>query len=768
MKTKQLAVAIAGLTCAQVVPQAYAEQSKQYEMSLEEIVVTATRRAERLQEVPLAVNAVSGEQLKKTAFKDITDIAYTFSGVQYGETPNDDGFRVRGIGTMGGFSSASEAPVGLVVDNVVVGFGNPMGSLGDIERVEVLKGPQGTQFGKNASSGVINVTTRRPDTEAFSGSIYTSYATLNEHDINGLINLPLSDTMAMSVYAFSREHDGYVDNVVRNEEWGGRKNYGTRVKFSADPSDTLSLYLIADYSKEKLTGPGQVWTLNKLSDSAASPGGAFGLPFVDLNGLGVTVGSENDESIEDGEGYIDTENYGVSLQADLDIGEYTLSSITAWREYNEGEFRYAIDAAPYSKFKARETGQIKRLYSQELRITSPAHDSFEYVAGLYLSRQETGLGNDASATLAPAQPYLDQPVISITNGDSTTQTTSDSAAIFIDGKFHINNQFSLLGGLRLTRDKVEAETYSQVDNDFATDVTIPYGPRPYQKADASETDVSGRFGVEYQAAEDLLLYGTYAKGYLGPTITFSGLTGTQSSVAPQKVDDVTIGFKSQFMDRRLTLNGNIFYDDFTDLQTSVFDGFEFLTQNAGGAETKGLELEVTYLMTPNLTVNASYTYSDAEFTDYITDCPKSIVAAGNELTLCAEPGSNSTTHLYQADGQPLPGAPKNSAVLGFVYDNQLTDKLLFDIAANASYRSATQNSVGDKNTIQEGYTIVNLSAGLNSAEDTWRVGLFVRNLFDKDYNSAILSLPFADAGSYVNWRVRNAERTVGAEVSYSF
>ncbi|MET0366090.1 MAG: TonB-dependent receptor plug domain-containing protein, partial [Sphingobium sp.] len=151
----------------------------------EDIVVTASRRAERLQDVPIAVSAISAEQLGKTGFKNLTDIAYTFSGVQFGTTPNDAGFRVRGVGTLGGFTSASEAPVGLVVDNVVVGFGSPVNSLGDLERIEVLKGPQGTQFGKNASSGIINITTKKPQLGKLTGNAFASYGSLNERDIHG-------------------------------------------------------------------------------------------------------------------------------------------------------------------------------------------------------------------------------------------------------------------------------------------------------------------------------------------------------------------------------------------------------------------------------------------------------------------------------------------------------------------------------------------------------------------------------------------------------
>jgi len=744
-----------------------------------DIVVTATRRAERLQDVPLAVNAISGEQLAATGFKDLTNIASTFSGVQFGTTPNDSGFRVRGVGTLGGFSSASEAPVGLVVDNVVIGFGSPVNSLGDLERIEVLKGPQGTQFGKNASSGVINITTKKPELEKFSGNIFGSYGSLNERDIHGSVNIPIGSKAALNIFAFDRAYDGYVDNVVRNEKWGGQHYYGTRAKLLIEPADGFSVYVIGDYSRQKQKGPGQIWTLNRLSSAQTAPGGIVGLPFVNLAALGVTPGPDNDKSIENGAGYIDVENYGASLQMDLELGDYTLTSVTAFREANEAPYVYSIDGLPYTKFSAVAAGETKRSYSQELRLTSPQGRPLEYIAGLYLSRQKTGLGDGQSAILQPAMPYSSFPSVSITAGYNVTRTKSDSAALFFDGKYHVTDTFSLIGGARLTRDKVMASNFSYVDpalpafvppmpsNGFTPSGTVPYVPRTLQTGNVKKTDISGRFGAEYKPNRDLLFFATFARGYLGPTVTFSGLTGTRSTVAPQTVKDLTAGAKMQFLDRTLTVNINGFWDKYKDLQTSVFNGQEFLTENAGAAEVKGFELELIARPIPHFSVNTSFTYSDAKFTDYVTACPTTFVVAGTAAVNCTAPGSTAATPLYDAKGNVLPGSPKYSIVVGANWEQPITESLTFDAAANLSFRSKTQNAVGDKNTIQPAYETVNLNFGVGAEDGAWRVGAFVRNLFKVDYNSAILALPFSDGG-YVNWRTREAERTFGASFEARF
>jgi len=772
---------LAGISLVMFATPAFAQEtapaeSDQGVVQAGDIVVTATRREERLQDVPIAVSAVNADQISATGFKDLTNIQYAFPSVQYGETPNDAGFRIRGVGTLGGFTSSSELPVGLVVDNVVIGFGNPVQSLGDLERIEVLKGPQGTQFGKNASSGVINITSKRPKLGVVSGSVFGSYGSDNERDVHASINLPIGTTAAINLYGFDRSYDGFITNVVRNEKWGGQESYGARGKLLWEPSDSLTVYLIGDYSKTTRKGPGQAWTLNYLDPSLTAPGAPIGLPFVNLAALGVTPGPHNDKSIDDGAGFSSVEYYGASLQLDLDLGDYTATSITAFREQNEGPFAFSIDGLPYAKFYANDPGQSRRAYSQELRITSPSGNALEFIAGAFVSRQETGIGLGQSAVLRPALPYATFPTISITAGYNHTDTRTDSAAGFVDGKYHVSDTFALLGGLRLTHDSVTSHNFSTVDpalapfvppsplNGFTPSGTLPYAPRTLQTGTTSASKLSGRAGFEFKPNRDLLFYGTYARGYLGPTVTFSGLSGTRSNVKPQQVDDITVGAKMQFLDRTLTVNVNGFYDKFKELQTSVFDGTEFLTENAGGAEAKGFEIELVMRPSKALSVNLSYTYSDAKFTDYITACPAYQVRTGASAATCF---MQAGTSVYQAAGEALPGAPRHAVTAGFMYEQPVSSTVKVDLSANASMRSRVNYAVGDPKQSQEGYAIVNVNAGIGQIDDKWRIGVFVRNLFNQDFNTAVIGLPFTD-GAYVNWRSREAERTVGVSLEAKF
>lgn len=771
---KYALLATAGLAALSTPARAQDAQDTETAVDDGEIVVTATRRAERLQDVPLAVNAISGDDLAEAGFRNLTDIQYQFSGVQFGVTGQDGGFRLRGVGTAGGFTSSSEQNVGTVIDNVVIPFGNPVGSLGDLERVEVLKGPQGTQFGKNASSGVVNITTLRPRLGAFSGSAYASYAELNEHDIHGSLNVPLGSTAAFNIYAFHREHDGYVRNVVRNETWGGLENYGLRGKLLWEATDDLSIYLIGDWSKAKRMGPGQLWTLQRLP-SLANPqtAGRFG----SLASLGVVPGFNNLLSAEDGAGFGAEINYGGSLEINYALGDYTLTSVSAYRKLDERPQVFAIDTSPLPIFTAQSNGIDRSFLSEELRLTSPQGSTFEYVAGVYLSRLKSGYGGYTSAQLRPGQPF-NPFIVSITNGRNTATTKSDSIAGFIDGSVRLGGAFRLLGGLRVQQDSVDAAAFSVIDPNFPPappgpprpNVVNNYAARALATGSTKATDWSGRIGFDFKPSEDILLFGTLARGYLGPTVTFSGLTGTRVAVNPQTVRDITFGAKMQFLEKALTVNVNAFFDQYKNLQTSVLRNNEFITENAGGFNANGFELELIMRPSARFSFNASYTYSRTRFTDYITDCPQNFQAAGAAAIAanCTEPTTVGGVARYQARGEALPGAPAHTLTAGVDFNQPIGDSLVFDASANYYLRSRVQYNVGNPDAAQDGYGIAGLNFAIGDVDDAWRVSLFARNLFDKRFHAAIGPLSFSAPGGIWNWNTRDGRRTLGASFETRF
>lgn len=799
MKTITRMTLLAGIGLAAFSTSAFAQEvvdegPAAAEMANEgDIVVTATRRNERLQDVPLAVSAINGDQLAEGGFQKFTDIQYQFSGVQFGTSPNDAGFRLRGVGTAGGFSSSSEQNVGTVVDNVVIPFGNPISSLSDLERIEVLKGPQGTQFGKNASSGVINVTTTKPKFDMFSGKAFFSYAELNEINANAQLNVPLASNAALGLFGFYRRNDGFLENVVRNEMWGGEESYGARAKLLLEPADGFSIYLIGDYSKIDRTGPGQLWTLNHLPFSVGfNP--IMTARFANLAALGVVPGFDNDKSVEEYPGYSSEKNYGVSLEINKELGGgYNLTSVTAYRRLDEGPQVFAIDASSLPIFRAQQDGVDQSFFSQELRVSTPSGSTLEFTGGAYYSIRNVGDRDDFSrAQLRPVFPlaviplgqFSATPIVNISAGQGNTQTRTESIAGFIDGKYHVTDRLALLGGFRVQHDKVNASSYSILDPavvggtvDFSTTppgLVVPYAARPLETGQIAKTGWSGRAGVEYKVTPDVMLFATVARGYLGPTVTFSILTGTKSAVEPQTVRDITIGVKSQLFHRAVTINANVFFDKYKNLQTSVFNGIEFLTENAGGFRANGFEIDASWRVSSEFSINGSFTYSDTKFTDYITACPNVVKSGytcfqGRDANggLLVDSSGNPIL-LVQGAGEPLSGAPKYSATLSADVRLPVNDHLMFDWSANVYYRSRVQYDVANAISFQKGYATIGLNAGLGDPNGKWRVGVFARNLLDQRFVASVIGLPFADAGGEVNWLTREGRRTVGGSVEMKF
>lgn len=760
------AAALSSPSQAQTAPTANVEPAaaNDQEQSPQDIVVTATRRSERLQDVPIAVSVLSGDSLERSGIKTFSDIQYQAPGITIrpASTTTDNGIRLRGVGTIASFASSSEQNVGLVVDGVVMPLGNPVGSLGDIERIEILKGPQGTQFGKNASSGVVSITTSRPTVDGLHGNVFASYGSLDERDIHGDVNLPLSSNLALQVFGYDRAYDDFIYNKTQDRGWGGNHTYGTRAKLYWTPGDGFSALLIGDYQHSHTNGLNP-WTLRDVPVAAgfASPAALQGTP----------IGPDNNVSIENYGGDTVNENYGASLELNKELGAYTLTSITAWREYWVAPSNYSIDASDLDTFQAQSARNGDRFFSQEIRLTSPKGERFEYIAGIYASQLEVGLGSFQSAQLhlSVLPPGV---LLSISNGLGTTQTRSRSVAGFADGSFRLTDKFKLLGGLRVNYDTVRAFSYSVVDPAFPPGpgpggFVVPYTPNALATAKTNKTDWSGRFGFEYKPRQDILLYATAARGYLGPTVTFSILTNTESDVKPQTVKDVTVGAKMQFLHRTLTVNVNAFYDEYKDLQTTVFRNAEFITGNAGGARVRGFELETIMRPTKGLNFSLGYTYSKATFTDYLTDCPTSILLGPNGA-LDARCSFGPAGNQFQGRGYDLVGAPRHTVNAAMNFDLPVSSTLALDGTASVYHRSRIYTTVGDELTAVPGYEIVNMGLGFGRSDGRWRVAVFARNLFDIHYKDSFLTVPFAPTGTVVNSLSREGRRTLGGSVQFKF
>lgn len=734
---------------------------------LEEVLVTATRRTERAQDVPIAIQAISAQDFEKSNYKNPTDLQYLSPSVQVSAS-GGIGFNVRGVGT-NSFNAATEQTVGLVVDGVVQGFVDDIGGdLSDASSIEVLRGPQGTQFGKNASAGVINITTARPSFDAFSTKAHLAYGNLDDTNASVSTNMPLSSTVAASLAASYQNRDGWSYNPVKGKNEGDSDQQGFKGKLLWNASDDLSAYLIASYRKAHIT-PNFLSTYRYLGQGNGSTPPGFG-----ILDYGIVPGSDNTVTAISSNSYRYTTVTGSSLQLDYRLGGYTLTSLTAFM--HETVDTYAtLGGTPIVYVEGPSLSHSSQ-FSQELRLTSPEDQRLRYIGGLYYYRRASdsvGLTAGPWGGLAELLHGAGARV-SFSGGEDHSAYTVQSVAAFADGTLNLTDKLSLIVGGRETYDDARSNLYTvAVDNVYSLFGSGPNGPG---SAGTTNTNFSYRTGLKYAFSPDLMAYATVSRGYKGPLAISVAGSGARI-VKPEIGDAYEVGLKSTWLDNRLIFNADVFHEKFKNFQTSVLDNTivpaQFVLGNAGGMRTQGVETELTVKPLDELEFSTNVAYQDAKFTDFLTSCyssyePVPMATTTNPAAVGAcytIPGT--TTSYMQASGAPLPNASKWNITERAAYKRAISADMAVDAQLSYLYRSAFYTNGADPNTRISGYGIVNLNAGIGNQAGTWRVGVFARNLLDKYYISAIETGIF-DTGGLVNVLNPEARRTVGVSLDVSF
>lgn len=747
------AVATAAPAVAQEAEPASSEQATQ----LGEIIVTAARREQRLQDVPVAVTAVSGETLERSNFREVTDLQYLAPNVTFSATnpvANGGGFQVRGVGTQT-YDSGVEQTVGLVVDGVVIGLPRDPGATGfaDVERIEVLRGPQGTLFGKNASAGVIQIITRNPRLEETSGELSLSYGERNEQVARGAVNLPLGSTATARLSAFYTAQDGAIPYVNHDGAIGDRENQGVRGKLLWQPSDVLSFVLTAEHQEgfardsPILRSLGVNPRYNALFDAyPVKPGEGTFLAF------------------DDGDWTAETAVNGVSLQADYSLGDFTLTSITAWRATEMSQFS-DIDHAPIDIFNFSDGGLDSSQFTQEFRLTSPSGERLEYVAGLFYFKTDiegwtTQKGDFLKfVTGIPVYPPA------VLYGERVQSSATESYAAYGQATFALTEQFKLIGGLRYTNDTTSGSLQVNPVPGYLTYGTL----LPYD-GEVDADNASGRVGVQYEPSRDLMAYATYSTGYKGPAI--DSVAGVVQRVRPETVESYEVGLKSTLLDGRMILNGAIYAADYSDFQTQALDLTSATPRlgltNAGLMRVRGVELEATLQLAPGLTVAGGAAYSDATFKDYTGPCysgqPVSPTVGEGCYALPGAPG----TFVANYAGQRLANAPEWSYNLRTSYERSVGGDLQVDASANWSWRDDTFAITADPESVVDAYGILNASIGIGREDGSWRLGLYARNLLDQMFYGSYPAFNLFNPGGYERVISPDAFRTVGVNLAVAF
>ena len=706
-----IAALVAGAVSAQQAakPPAKAEDSNQ----LETITVTATKRSEPLQSVPIAISVISGDRLEQANLNTLGAITAQAPTVNFraNASNKDTSLFIRGVGTIS-TSPGVEPTVSTVVDGVVYARpGQATLDLMEVDRIEVLRGPQGTLFGKNASAGVINIISKpiSAETEKFVDvSYYQKKETRLRTGVSGEITPGLLGSMAVLIGTY----DGNIDNITLGEKVGGYDRKGARGKLEFTPNKDLKATFIADYA---------------IADDTGSRG-----PFVRATGVlpvalsPIVAGFENRSVAADVRERVEDTNLGVSGQFDWSIGKSTVTYIAAGREWKNVQFQ-DIDgtAVANSQIAAlSDRGQLKSgQISQELRLASPTGMFFEYVGGLYYMRTKTDeiyrrdvkrcngtLAALPSGVIPCAAFFLD-------NGVATYGTLGKSGSFFGESKLNFSPVLRGILGLRYTTD--DLSYYHGRVSTAAADIGGVRASRPNTTGSTSQNGVSGRIGPQFDLNKDATIYATYSKGYKGPAYNafFNMRAIDDLALAPEKSKSFEVGLKSTLMDNRLRLNLAAFDTKYTGYQANFPDnvGGTIVTRfiNAGDVSTKGFEADFEAKFSKQFTLAGAVANTKARIDRF--NCP-----AG---TVCPN-----------LDGAPLPSAPNWKANVRGNYKMDVGNGLKLDIGADYSWQSEVQFDLSiATTTIQPSYGIVNMSVALSSPGGGWRLALLGKNLADKSY-----------------------------------
>lgn len=777
-----------------------------------EIIVTAQKRAERLQDVPVAVSVVSGSALEaqgKVSLEGAVNLVPSFNFLKSGTTLNQSLF-LRGVGTAT-FSIAGEPSVSTVVDGVVFSrSGEAFSELVDVERMEVLRGPQGTLFGKNASAGVINIISQRP-AAAFGGYVEAGYFTEgNEYRLRGAVNLPFGEHVRTRLNGFYSNYDGNIFNRATSGRVNGWEHYGGRLAVDVDAGPNVQIALRADYHKNKDDCCAQIpGTLPLLGTGAVNTASLL-VPFLTPDVAGDKTRRINQNLVTATE----EEGYGFSAQIDAQIGGTgpTITSITAYRDWKNTEIRDGdwLDRAYIGFNQLHDFGpQVGDTFSQELRLASSGKHLVDYTVGAFYSRaysQRFFTRNDVvcSAAAAPAPTVLTPCTSALANPSTTPSATADFGSVFKNLAFfgqatlNLSDRFRLIGGLRYTSDQLDVflkRTATGLGTTTSGGVTVPAaapGIQPnfdqgvfdrfnallaaglspgvagaqaplasngvYFRTKTTNTNWSGKAGAQFDVTDNVMLYGTYARGYKGPAFNiFFNLTATgTNAIAPETSDAYEIGLKNTLFGGQLVLNLAGYYAKYSNFQANNPDLVAGVIvsrfTNAGTVSTRGGELDLIWRPARDLSVTGGLAYTDARVDQF--NAP-----AGATPAQIIQPGTS------------LAYAPKWKGSLSADYRWRTGGAVDVALGAQGNFQSSQLSTFSPDPVVRNlstigAYGLVNLSAGVVDPDDRWRVTFQVRNLFNQSFAAAIAN--GGPGGAYLYQIPRDADRYFGVTARVKF
>ncbi len=770
---KKLALAISFI-CSQGILQAQAQDDG--EMRLEEIIVTSQKIAENIQDVPISVATVTGDKLADAGIENLEDLTAYLPNIHFTETGFSTQVRVRGIGSDN--SQGFEQSVGMYIDGIYYGrsqlFRTPMM---DMQRAELLRGPQSTLFGKNSVAGALNLTTATP-TDEFEAKLSVSHEFEHEQDeINAVVSGPLADTFRARVAIRSYEEEGYYFNTFKELDEPDTEETAARVTLDWTPTDSLQFVLKAE--KNEFETQGRAIELTK--DDPLVPGGSnyANSEILQLFSIPLSTVLESDLDYErqtDLAEFSDNEITNITLTTNYDFDDYSLTLVTGHLAFDYTE----LCDCDFTDFDIIELELFEdyEQFSQEIRIASPIGETIEWTAGaFYQDYDQTFRDSLPIRTSGNLLTTLVSPALIDTGVARDFTQSSEAWALFGRIKWNVTDDFSLIVGARYTDEEKEATKTINVFNPSTGDIfNDPTAGGIFLAVFQTETEQSTGHNLsgersespfdpliiaEYHFTDDVMGYASFTTGSKA-----GGYDPRSNNVASFEFEEeestaVELGVKTTLADGRGELNAALYRTDYEDLQISQFDGaVGFNVGNANETIVQGIEVDGRWLLTEELTVNYGLSWLDFEYEDfkngncYAGQAPDT--ADGNPLT-CDYTGKRG---VY---------TPEYTINIGFDYFRPISDNI--DFVSFLDIQQVDEHNVHvnlDPTGEIDAYTIVNFRVGLDS--ENWSVGVLGKNLLDEEVISYSANAPLSDTqlGTNTHYSFVRRPMTVALEATLKF
>jgi iron complex outermembrane recepter protein len=711
MKTLMSGAAI-GIALAAVAPAAYAQTAApardEAGTSVEEVVVTAQRREELAQDVGIALSVISGEDLAERGVVTVNQLQYSTPSLEVipafgGGQPQ---FRLRGVG-FDDYASNNTSPVTVYVDEVAYPYPvMTQGLLFDIDRVEVLRGPQGTLYGRNTTGGAINFITRRP-TETFSAGVIGEYGSYNQLRAEGYVAGPLAPTVRGRLSAMTDQGGAWQKNRTTGEEFGDTDKLALRGQLAWDPSDRLSFLLNGHWSQDKSDGQG-LYLFRDLAFNAAG----FVPADQDHSNTG-WGGSAVFSSVvgfpADTSPFKDNEQDGASLRADLDLDFATLTSITAYeslhrREYQDWDASQLAYAGVFFDTNAR-------VFSQELRLVSNGEGPLSWVGGLYYTREK--LTDQFVSDFWQSLGF-------VTN--TTYEQNVEAFAGFGQIDYSFSDKLDLIVGARVENERRDLGDFVTAGV-FAPGVIFDFIPPTDNSAE--HTHWSGKVELEYKPMDDVLIYGSISRGVKSGGFTAYNTPDIQllHEILPEILTAYEIGFKSTFADRKVVFNAAAYYYDYKDqqVQSAIYTAFGPIG-NIVNADSHiyGAEAELTWRPIAPLVITQTVGWKKGTFDDFVDLDIDASIAAGQAV-------------FRQRAGEDQ-GYPRWSYSGSISYHWDIGASHGLDADVNYAFRDTLNPVLLGPNFVVDSYWIANANLTFSPNNGPWSIGVWGRNIFDTEYD----------------------------------